>query len=94
MDEHVQGGAGQHEGQQQGDREGGKFFTFFVDDREFRIDTPTVTGAGVMELAGIEQAVGLMLIDDDGTQRAVQPGEVIELKPGRRFKKAPRFKRG
>lgn len=94
MDEHVQGGDAVQQGQQQGGGEGGKFFTFFVDDREFRVDTPTITGAAIMELAGIDQAVGLMLIDDDGTQRAVQPSEIIELKPGRRFKKAPRFKRG
>lgn len=72
----------------------GKFFTFFVDDREFRVNEPTITGAQIMSLAGIPVEVGLQLIEEDGTQRAVPPEEVIELKPGRRFKKAPRFKRG
>lgn len=72
----------------------GKFYTFSVDDREFRVDTETITGSRIMELAGIPLEVGLNLIEEDGTQRPVRPDEEIELKPGRRFKKAPRFKRG
>jgi len=75
-------------------REQGKFYTFFVDDREFRVNEPVITGAEIMDLAGIAQSVGLILIEDDGTQRQIQPDEQVELKPGRRFKKAPRFKRG
>jgi len=72
----------------------GKFFTFFVDDREFRFERQTITGAEIMSLAGITAAEGLVLIEEDGTQRPIGPEEEIELKPGRRFKKAPRFKRG
>lgn len=72
----------------------GKFYTLFVDDREFHIEQSTITGAQIMALAGIPLEVGLQLIEEDGTQRPVMPEEVIELKPGRRFKKAPRFKRG
>lgn len=74
--------------------EHGKFYTFFVDDREFHIEQPTITGAQIMALAGIPLETGLQLIEVDGTQRSVAPEEIIELKPGRRFKKAPRFKRG
>ncbi len=80
--------------EKQAGSQGGKFFTFFVDDREFHIEQPTITGAEIMALAGIPLEVGLQLIEEDGTQRPVPPEEVIELKPGRRFKKAPRFKRG
>ncbi len=72
----------------------GKFYTFFVDDREFHVNEPTITGAQIMSLAGIPLDVGLQLIEEDGTQVPVPPEKVIELKPGRRFKKAPRFKRG
>lgn len=74
--------------------ERGKFYTFFVDDREFRVHQPSISGARIMEMAGIPVEVGLNLIEEDGTQRPVRPEEEIELKPGRRFKKAPRFKRG
>lgn len=73
---------------------GGPFFTFFVDDQEFQVDEPTITGAEIMRLAGIALEVGLLLCLEDGTQEQVQPDDVIELKPGRRFRKAPHFKRG
>ena len=72
----------------------GEFFTFFVDGKEFRVDKPTLKGADIMTLAGIPSEVGLLLIEEDGTQRQVAPDEVFELEPGRRFKRAPRFKRG
>ena len=74
--------------------ERGTFYTLFVDDREFHIDEPTITGGQIMDLAGIPREAGLLLIDEDGSQKQVRADEVIELKPGRRFKKAPRFKRG
>lgn len=72
----------------------GHSYTLFVDGFEYRVDEPTITGGEIMELAGISRDVGLVLILEDGTQRPVPADEVIELKPGRRFKKAPRFKRG
>jgi hypothetical protein len=74
--------------------EKGKKYTFFVDDREFHVDEPTITGGEIMDLAGIARDVGIVLINEDGTQQSIAADEVIELKPGRRFKKAPRFKRG
>ncbi len=72
----------------------GRFYTFFVDGEEFRVDEPKITGGEIMDLAGIPHEVGLLEILEDGTQRSVAVDEVIELKPGRRYKKAPRFKRG
>jgi hypothetical protein len=73
----------------------GKFYTFFVDDKEFRTDKPQLTGGEVMDIAGIPRSVGLVLIEEDGTQVPVGENEVITFEgPGRRFKKAPRFKRG
>ena len=72
----------------------GPFFTFFVDDREFHVEQAVISGAEIMELAGIPREVGLVLFLEDGTQRTFGADETIELEPGRRFKKAPRFKRG
>lgn len=72
----------------------GKFFTFFVDGKEFRVDRSTITGGEIMDLAGVPREVGLIQILEDGTQVSVGVDDVIELKPGRRFKKAPRFVRG
>lgn len=72
----------------------GKFFTIFVDGQEYRLEQETITGGEIMDLASIPREVGLIMILEDGTQVQVQPDEVIDLKPGRRFKKAPRFVRG
>ena len=72
----------------------GKFLTIFVDGVEFHIEEPTITGGEIMDLAGIPREVGLILVLEDGTQIPVAEDEVVELKPGRRFKKAPRFIRG
>lgn len=72
----------------------GKFFTIFVDEQEFRLEQQTISGGEIMDLAGIPREVGLIQILEDGTQVQVGDDEVIELKPGRRFKKAPRFVRG
>ena len=77
------------------DDKGEKFFTYFVDDKEFRTDKPQLTGGEIMDIAGIPRSVGLVQILEDGSQKQVGEDEVIKFKgPGRRFKKAPRFKRG
>ena len=72
----------------------GKFYTLFIDDIEYHVDKPELTGKEIMDLGGIPYEVGLLLILEDGTQVQVGEDEVIKLKLGRRFKKAPRFKRG
>ena len=72
----------------------GKFFTIFVDGKEFHLERETITGGEIMDLAGIPREVGLIQILEDGTQVQVGADQVIELQPGRRFKKAPRFVRG
>lgn len=72
----------------------GKFFTFFVNGKEFHVEKSSITGGEIIDLAGIPREVGLILVLEDGTQVQVRTDEVIELEPGRRFKKAPRFVRG
>jgi hypothetical protein len=72
----------------------GKFYTLFIDDKEYHVEKSELTGAEIMDLGGIPHDTGLILIQEDGTQVQVREDEVIDLKPGRRFKKAPRFKRG
>ena len=72
----------------------GKFCTLFIDGQEYHVDKSELTGAEIMDLGDIPREVGLILIEEDGTQVQVGETDVIELKPGRRFKKAPRFVRG
>lgn len=74
--------------------EAGPFYAFEVEGVEYHHDQPEITGGEIMDLADIPRSDGLVQILDDGTQKTVSEEEVIELKPGRRFKKRPRFKRG
>ncbi len=71
-----------------------KFYTLFVDEKEYTVDKPELTGAEIMNLAEIPFSDGLIQIEEDGTQKQIHETDIVELKPGRRFKKAPRFKRG
>ena len=77
-----------------GGKEGGKFYTVFVDDVEYHFDHSPVTGGEIMDVAGIPHDIGLILIGEDGMGHPVKAEDLLELEPGRRFKKAPRFKRG
>jgi len=72
----------------------GKFYTLFIDGEEFRVHQAEMTGAEIMALGGIPLEVGLIQILPDGTEKQVQPDDVIEFKHPGRFKRAPRFKRG
>lgn len=57
-------------------------------------DEPTITTEQVIELGGWDPSQGAILIDKDNNERTLQPGEVIELKPGMGFSKKIIFKRG
>lgn len=72
----------------------GKFYTVFIDDKEYHVEKSTLTGAEIMDLGGIPHDVGLVQIMEDGSQVQVKETDIILLEPGRRFKKAPRFRRG
>ena len=73
----------------------GKFYTLFIDGKEFQVQQATITGAEIMELGDIPQSIGLILCKEDDTEEAIRPEDIIKFEgPGRRFKKAPRFKRG
>lgn len=57
-------------------------------------DQPTITTEQIIALGGWDPSQGAILIDADNNERTLQPGEVVELKPGLGFSKKIRFKRG
>jgi len=58
-------------------------------------DKDTITTEEVAALGEWDPSLGVILIDKkDNTERTLQPGEVVELKPGMGFSKKVRFKRG
>lgn len=77
------------------DPSGEKFYTFFVDGEEYQTEESSLTCGEIMDIAGIPRDVGLIHIHEDGTEEQCEANEVFEFEaPGRRFKKAPRFRRG
>ena len=58
-------------------------------------DENTITTEQVAELGGWDVSLGVILIDlKTNTESTLQPGEVIEVKPGMGFSKKITFKRG
>jgi hypothetical protein len=69
-------------------------FVFDVDDVTYEHDRPTITGAEIMAMAGINPSDGLIQVLPDGTRETVDLDDKIQLVPGIQFKRRPRFKRG
>lgn len=58
-------------------------------------DKDTITMEEVADLGEWDPSLGVILINmKDNTERTLQPGEVVELKPGMGFSKKVTFKRG
>ena len=73
--------------------QGPKFFVDIEGDLK-PWDKETITTEEIIELGGWDPSQGAILIDKANNERTLQPGEVIELKPGMGFSKKVRFKRG
>ncbi len=57
-------------------------------------DKDTITTEEIIALGGWDSSQGAILIDKDNNERTLQPGEIVEIKPGMGFSKKIRFKRG
>ena len=58
-------------------------------------DEDTITTEQIIELGGWDPSQGAIIIDKKtNEERNLQPGEVIEVKPGMGFSKKIGFKRG
>lgn len=74
---------------------GGPKFTLDIEGNLVPWDGDTITTEQIADLGGWEISQGVMLIDfRDNSERMLQPGEVVELRPGLGFSKRVRFKRG
>ena len=57
-------------------------------------DEDTITTEEIIKLGGWDASQGAIEIDKENNERTLQPGEVVELKPGHGFSKKVKFKRG
>ena len=56
--------------------------------------TDDITTEQIIKLGGWDPSQGAIEIDPDNVERALKPGEIVELKPGHGFAKKVKFKRG
>lgn len=65
-----------------------------IEGKLYPWDQNTITTEEIIELGGWDPSLGAIVVDKDNNERTLQPGEVVELKPGMGFGKKVRFKRG
>lgn len=76
-------------------RGSGPKFTLDIEGHLVPWDEETITAEQVAELGGWDISQGVILIDlRDNTERALEPDEVVVVRPGLGFSKRVRFKRG
>ena len=65
-----------------------------IEEQEYEWDKPTISYEEIIELGGWELSQGVIEIDKDQNERTMQPGELVEIKPGHGFSKKICWKRG
>ena len=66
-----------------------------IEGKLYEWDSDTITTEQIIELGGWDPSQGAILIDlKENTETTLQPGQIIELKPGMGFSKKVIFKRG
>lgn len=79
-----------HEDQGHGDK---KYFVN-IEGTEYPWDKETISTSEIRTLGNLPQNLPIVEEFSDGTEKTLTEGEVVYLKPGHRFGRAPRFKRG
>jgi len=69
-------------------------YVYDVDDTTYEYDHPVITGAQIMQSAGIPTTEGMIRILPDGSRESVDADDEVHLVSGLQFKRRPRFKRG
>ena len=88
-------GAGDDAGKNRDDQpEAGQKFFVDIEGTEHPWPKATITTEEIAGLGGWEPGLGVIEIDKDNNEHTLQPGQVVELKPGHGFAKKIKFKRG
>lgn len=74
-------------------KQGPKFFVE-IEGTEYEWNKDTITVAEIRQLGNLPTDLPVIEIDPDNNERTLNEDEVIELKPGHRFGKKVRYKRG
>ena len=76
------------------DKGQGPKYTLDIEGKLYDWNKDTITTEEVITLGGWEPSQGAIMIDRDNVEHTLQPGQVIEIKPGMGFSKKVHFKRG
>lgn len=71
-----------------------KKYIVCIEEQEYDWDKPEISYEEIVNLGGWESSAGIIEIDKDQNEHTLQPGAVIELKPGHGFSKKICWKRG
>jgi hypothetical protein len=73
----------------------GPKFILDIEGRLIEWNSDTITTEKIIELGGWAVSQGVIMIDlKNNTEITLQPGQVVDLRPGLGFSKKVRFKRG
>ena len=72
----------------------GKKYYVNVEGTEYPWDKSTISTQEIRALGNLPQELPVVEEFPDGTERTLAEDEVLELKPGHRYGRAPKFKRG
>jgi hypothetical protein len=72
----------------------GKKFFVEIEGVEYEWSKETITVPEIRELGSLPQDLPVIEVDADNNERTLAEDEVITLKPGHRFGKKVRYKRG
>lgn len=79
---------------QPGDSQHGKPYFVEIEDREYAWSRNTIAVSEIRTLGGLPPDIPVIVVDPDGNERTLAEDEVITLKPGHRFGKKAKYKRG
>ena len=75
------------------EKAGQKFFVN-IEGKEHPWDRDTITVPEIRALGNLPTDLPVIIESPDGTERTLAEDETVQLKPGHRFGRAPKFKRG
>ena len=72
----------------------GKKYYVNIEGEEYPWDKDTITTSEIRALGNLPADLPVVEELPDGTERTLAEDETIELKPGHRYGRAPKYKRG
>jgi len=73
---------------------GGPKFVLDIEGELYDWPVSTITTEQIIELGGWDPSLGVIQVDKDNNETTLEPGQVVQLKPGMGFSKKVHWKRG